>query len=90
MFSYPVFSLLFPFSPCIHTSLSEKVDFFFLFHEGRTHLLQLGREITFLPKYLKAVVKHQILFNVAFCLGFALGGGSLAFHLANFLILQLI
>lgn len=93
---FPVQSFLFYFlpcpsysPPCIHTFLSEKVDLlgFFLFHEGRIRFLPLGRKIAFLPKYLKATVKHQILYNI---LGFVLGGGSPAFHLANFLIQELI
>lgn len=37
-----------------------------------------------LPKYLKAVVKHHIPFNVALCLGFALGSGSPACSLSKF------
>lgn len=36
----------------------------------------LGRSVAFFLKYLKAAVKHQILFNITFCLGFALGGRS--------------
>lgn len=80
-------SNLFPFIPFfvqfIQTFLSENVDFF-LFHEGRTCFLQLGRKVAFLPKYMKAAVKHQIPFNVAFCLGFALGGGSPAYSFSKF------
>lgn len=91
---FPVHSLPFYFlrlSPHVFIPFFlRRQIFFFLFHEGRTHFLQLGRKIAFLPKYLKAAVKHQILFNVAFCLGFVLEGGSPAFHLANFLIQQLI
>lgn len=43
-----------------------------------------GKRVAFLPKYLKAAVKHQILFNIVFCLGFALGGGSPACSLSKF------
>lgn len=82
-FSCPTFPSYFLFSQFIQTFLSEKVEFF-LFSEGRTCFLQLGRKVAFLPKYWKAGIKHQIPFSVAFCLGFALGGGSPACSLSKF------